>query len=166
MREYKDLLMMSGSIIRKSVILTVILIFCQPFLVEASKNNPKETIEEQIWNLEHSYFRNLYKANYDSVLMLVDEKFLGWPNSVEIPLDKAGSSVFMKKLNPSPTQCIFTIERKGISVVGNIAITQYIINVSCPLSDGTKNYSSSRISHTWINTDNSWRLLGGMSYNK
>lgn len=128
--------------------------------------NKKDSIEEKIWSLEQAYFTNLYKANYDSVLYLTDDKFLGWPGSFDKPIDKKGSSEFMKKLIPFPAPCSFTIEREGINITGNTALTQYIIHVTCFGKDGVNKESHTRIAHFWINEGKGWKLLGGMSYEK
>lgn len=39
--------------------------------------NRRNTAEEEIWKLEDDYFTNLYKANYEKVLILVHPQFLG-----------------------------------------------------------------------------------------
>ena len=128
--------------------------------------NRKDASEEKIWKLEEAYFSNLYKANYDSVLALVHIQFLGWPGGLLHPLDREESARFMKQLVPTPSKCTFRIEREGISLKGDVALTQYIIHVGCPDSSGTPKKSSSRITHTWVKEGSSWRLLGGMSSDK
>ncbi|MFA5339385.1 MAG: DUF4440 domain-containing protein [Candidatus Omnitrophota bacterium] len=66
----------------------------------------------------------------------------------------------MKQLVPAPTSCTFKIEREGIRLLGDVALTQYIIHVNT----GVAKTQSSRITHTWAKEDNHWKLLGGMSY--
>lgn len=122
-------------------------------------------VEEEIWALEEAYFANLYKADYDGVLALVHSQFLGWPGSVAQPVDKEGSARFMKQLIPAPTACTFKIEREGIRMLGEAALTQYIINVNCGDAAAAKTQSS-RITHTWAKEGGRWKLLGGMSYNQ
>ncbi len=157
---------MKKIILKTTVVLIMTIINFQAYSSDINKINRKDSIEAQIWKLEETYFDNLYKANYDSVLLLVDENYLGWPGSCENPLDKAASSVFMKQLIPSPVICTIKIERKAISIEGNIALTHYIINASCQRADGTIKTSSSRITHTWIFRSSKWKILGGMSSDK
>jgi hypothetical protein len=155
------------NILKKILIFTSFAFLCIiPFSSKADIHNPKDTVEEKIWQLEEAYFANLYKANYDGVLAIVHDQFLGWPGSIDKPIDKEGSSVFMRKLIPSPAPCSFTIEREGIKLLENIALTQYIISVSCKGKDGKAKETSSRITHTWIKEGKSWKLFGGMSYDK
>ena len=121
---------------------------------------------EEIWALEEAYFANLYKADYEKVLTIVHSQFLGWPGALPQPIDREGSARFMKQLVPSPTSCTFMIERAGIRSLGDVALTQYIIHVNMSDTTGAAKTRSSRITHTWVKEGASWKLLGGMSYDK
>jgi len=123
----------------------------------------RSMVEEEIWALEKAYFANLYKADYEAVLALVHTQFLGWPGTVPQPIDKDGSARFMKEFFPEPTTCTFKIERGGIRVIGEVALTQYTIHVNCGDTVAVAKTQSSRITHAWIKDDGSWKLLGGMS---
>jgi ketosteroid isomerase-like protein len=123
-------------------------------------------MEEEIWALEEAYFINLYKANYEEVLKIVHDQFIGWPGALQQPINKQESARFMKKLMPKPAPCSLKIERAGIQILGNIGVTQYTLNVNCTDAAGIEKKQSSRITHTWVKEDDDWRLLGGMSYDK
>jgi ketosteroid isomerase-like protein len=82
------------------------------------------------------------------------------------PITKEESARFMKQLVPKPTSCTIRIERAGIRVRGDVALTQYTIHVNCSDTAGVKKTQSSRISHTWVKEGARWKLLGGMSYDK
>ena len=88
-------------------------------------------MEEEIWALEEAYFANLYQANYGGVLALVHSRFLGWPGAVPQPIDREESARFMKQLVPQPASCSFKIERAGIRLMGEVALTQYTLQVKC-----------------------------------
>ncbi len=121
------------------------------------------TMEEDIWKLEEAYFTDLYKAEYEGVLELVHPQFLGWPGNLPKPVGKEESAAFMKKLVPQPTPCAVRIERGGLQISGDTALTQYTVYVSC--SEGSERMSTqgSRITHTWVMRNGRWQLLGGMS---
>ena len=123
-------------------------------------------MEEEIWALEEAYFASLYKADYEAVLAIVHSQFLGWPSAAPQPIDKDGSARFMKKLISKPTSCTFKIEREGIRVLGDLALTQYIIHVNCSDAAAVTKTQSSRITHTWVKESARWKLLGGMSYDQ
>lgn len=150
-----------------TIILAFILFSCsQAYSATADTDNRRDTVKEEIWALEEAYFANLYKANYAGVLALVHSQFLGWPGAVPQPIDKEESARFMKQLVPKPTSCTFKIERAGIRLLGEVALTQYIIHVNCSDTAGVPKTQSSRITHTWVKEGASWKLLGGMSYDK
>jgi ketosteroid isomerase-like protein len=123
-------------------------------------------LDEEIWALEEAYFVNLYRADYDGVLALVHERFLGWPAAVAHPIDLAASTRFMKQLISKPTSCKVKVERAGIQVLGPVALTQYTLQVTCATVDEAPKTQSSRITHTWVKEHASWKLLGGMSYDQ
>ena len=125
-----------------------------------------DRVKEEIWALEEVYFVNLYKADYEAVLDITHSQFLGWPGTMPQPIDKEGSARFMKQFISKPTTCTFKIEREGIRVLGEIALTQYIIHVNCSGTAGVAKAQSSRIVHTWIKEGGHWKLLGGMSYDQ
>ena len=126
----------------------------------------QNTVEEEIWALEEAYFANLYKANYEGVFAIVHSQFLGWPGAVPQPIDREESARFMRQLVPKPTSCTCKIERAGIRLLGEVALTQYIIHVRCRDTAGLAKTQSSRITHTWLKEGARWKLLGGMSCDK
>jgi hypothetical protein len=150
-----------------TIILAFILFPClQAYSTTADKDNRRSTVEEDIWALEEAYFTNLYKANYEGVLDLVHSQFLGWPGAVPQPITKEESARFMKQLVPKTTSCTIKIERAGIRVLRDVALTQYTIHVNCSDTADAKKTQTSRISHTWVKEGARWKLLGGMSYDK
>jgi hypothetical protein len=56
------------------------------------------------------------------------------------------------------------IERIGIRVLGNIAITQFSERFTGKTSTGADFKETLQVTHTWINENSEWKLLGGMSY--
>jgi hypothetical protein len=140
--------------------------YSQAYSAAADKDNRRNTVEEEIWALEEAYFTNLYKANYEGVLAIVHRQFLGWPGAVPQPINKEESARFMKQLVPKPTSCTLKIERAGIRLLGEVALSQYIIYVNCSDTAGVTKTQTSRINHTWVKEGDRWKLLGGMSYDK
>ncbi len=140
--------------------------YSQAYSAVSGTDKGKDAVEEQIWASEDAYFTNLYKADYEEVLAITHSQFLGWPSTLSKPIDKDGSASFMKQLVSKPTSCTLKIEREGIRVLGEIALTQYIIQVNCSYAAGVTKTQSSRITHTWVKEGDSWKLLGGMSYDQ
>jgi hypothetical protein len=150
-----------------TIILAFILFPClQAYSATTDRDNRRDKVEEEIWALEETYFTNLYKANYEGILAPVHSQFLGWPGAVPQPITKEESAHFMKQLVPKPTSCTIRIERAGIRVRGDVALTQYTIHVNCSDTASVTKTQTSRINHTWVKEGARWKLLGGMSYDK
>ncbi|MCX5904157.1 MAG: nuclear transport factor 2 family protein [Proteobacteria bacterium] len=144
----------------------VLFLYSQAYSTTATIDKSRDKMKEEIWALEEAYFANLYKADYAAVLAMVHSQFLGWPSTAPQPIDKQGSARFMKQLISKPTACTFKIERGGIRVLGEVALTQYTLYVNCSDPTGVTKTQSSRITHTWMKEGDRWKLLGGMSYDQ
>ena len=149
----------------KNIILLLFVLFStfQAWTATVVLSDRKDTVEECIWASEEAYFVNLYKANYDAVVVFYDDQFIGWPNGLAQPIGRDESAQFMKQLIPRPTSCTIRIERAGISVVETTALTQYKLYVDCRDTSGITKTQKSRITHTWIKKGAEWKLFGGMS---
>jgi ketosteroid isomerase-like protein len=144
------------------VILALLLWACPPVrAAPPARDSGSDGVEETIWALELAYFSNLYRADYAGVLALVDPRFLAWPGTSPQPIDRDGSARFMRELIAAPTTCQVRIERAGIRVAGDVALTAYVLHVDC--AGGRASPRPSRITHTWVRQDAKWTLLGGMS---
>lgn len=155
---------MKSAVLFTTIILASILISCSPANSSTiGADTRRGPVIEEIWVLEKAYFSNLYKADYVGVLALVHGQFLGWPGNLPQPVDRDESARFMKQLIPKPSSCTLKIEREGIRLMGEVALTQYIIHVKCGDTAGAPKTESTRITHTWVKEGARWKLLGGMS---
>lgn len=155
---------MKSVVLLSSLLLTMIFVSrSQASSSPTDKDKLNDALKEEIWALEEAYFTHLYKADYERVLAVVHDQFLGWPGAVPQPIDKEKSAHFMKQLIPKPTSCSCTIERAGIRLLGNVALTQYTLHVTFSDTTGENRTQSSRITHTWLKDGARWKILGGMS---
>lgn len=152
---------------RRSLVTALLIGVCSAVpSATAGADKADNAVSEAIWALEHAYFASLYKADYDGVLAPVHPQFLAWPGAAAHPIDRDASARFMRQLVARPTSCAVAIDREGMRVLGAVALTQYTLNVTCPGVDGTPTKQTSRITHTWVKEGASWKLLGGMSFDK
>lgn len=143
-----------------ALIFMISLLLAQKAAAQAEDNRSAEII----WASETAYFTRLYKGDFEGVMLLTDNLYLGWPQKSEIPLNREEIERFLKNLAGKSSDCKISIEKKGMQVTGNTAIAHFILNILCPAENGTTTKQQARISHTWIKRGNLWRLLGGMSY--
>ena len=129
-------------------------------------NDKWDNVEEEIWSLEEDYISYFGEANHSAILLMYHSQFLGWPNSEMHPAGKKRAEKFLEENYPEPIQVVFQIRREGIRILGNTAITHYLLISSWIDEEGVEQKSESRITHTWIKEDSKWRILGGMSNSK
>ena len=133
---------------------------------ERSENDKWDKVVEEIWSLEEDYISYFGEANHDAILSLYHSQFLGWPDSRNHPVGKNSAGKFLKENYPEPTQSVFKIKREGIRVIEGVVITHYLLNISWNDDEGVEQKRESRITHTWVKEDSSWKILGGMSNRK
>ena len=133
---------------------------------EKQVNNKWDKVEEEIWFLEEDYISYFKEANHQAILSFYHSQFLGWPDSELHPAGKKRAAKFLEENYPEPIQVDSRISREGIRIIGNIAITHYLVIFSWIDEDGIVQKSETRITHTWIKEDSLWKILGGMSNSK
>ena len=74
--------------------------------------------EETIWALEEAYFANLYRADYDGVLALVDPRFLAWPGTFAATDRPRRECALHAAADSGADDVQVRIERAGIRVLG------------------------------------------------
>jgi hypothetical protein len=141
--------------------LCYLLIICLIFLQPVSAFS--FSAEEEIWMLEEVYVAGFRDANHDIVIPIWHHQFMGWPDSQFRPVDKNGVIQYLKRVSPGPATWTFEIERQGIRISGDTAITHLTLHIYSNQSSGKDLVSSKRVTHTWVKEDSGWKILGGMS---
>lgn len=118
-------------------------------------------VEKQIWNLEEKYWQYWVEGDIEGYMALLHEDFLGWPSSADAPEDKASAREFVIEYLAQVKPIAFGIESRAIRVVANTAIVHYIL-ISRD-EQGDQVGEAYRITHTWLEQDGAWKVLGGMS---
>jgi ketosteroid isomerase-like protein len=148
--------------------LAILVLFITPLSaqdLEKPINDEWVKLEEQIWSLEEDYISYFGEANHNAILSLYHSQFLGWPDSRNHPVGKKSAAKFLKENYPEPRESVFKIKREGIRVFDSVVITHYLLNLSW-IDDGVEQTRESRLTHTWVKEDSSWKILGGMSNRK
>ena len=128
----------------------------------SDKKLASSVAQEELWNLEESYMLNYKDKNIEVLTEFWDEKFIGWPEWAEEPVDVNNAKLALSK--PSENRIIsFNIRPQEIVLQGNIALVYYLIDLNLENSDQEKSIATYRIIHTWLNKNGMWQILGGMS---
>jgi hypothetical protein len=94
-----------------------------PTGILASDNN----IETKIWLLEEDYVAGFRDAADDKVIPMWHEHFLGWLASEARPADKQAVVEYLRKHAAVPGTWSFQIEKAGIQIHRDVAITHFIL---------------------------------------
>jgi ketosteroid isomerase-like protein len=122
--------------------------------------------EAQIWNLEKAYWEYVKANDLQNYRALWHDDFVGWPFVSPAPVRKDHITDWItnntsKGLNLRS----YSIEQLAVRVTGDIAIDHYRIKANWAKGDSgdVLQTDAMRITHTWIRTNGTWKILGGMS---
>ncbi len=121
--------------------------------------------EAQVWNLEKAYWEYVKANDLEKYRALWHEDFLGWPYVSSAPTRKDHITDWIT-MNTSKGIRLqsYSIEQLAIQVTGDVAINYYRIKANWAASKtGEARRDALRITHTWIRSDGTWQILGGMS---
>jgi ketosteroid isomerase-like protein len=120
--------------------------------------------EQTIWTLEHDYWRYVETNNLSAYRNLWDENFLGWPGVSPEPVRKDHITDWITSQTKKDLT-FKTIEFKpaSIQVTGDLGVVCYWLTYKWQSKDGTATARTNRVFHTWIRTEQGWRIISGMS---
>jgi ketosteroid isomerase-like protein len=124
--------------------------------------------EAQIWQLEKAYWEYVKANDLEKYRALWHENFVGWPFVSPVPVRKDHITDWITS-NTSKGVILqflqsYSIEQFAIQVTGDIALNHYRINATWANSAGAEvKTDRMRITHTWIRTQGTWQIIGGMS---
>jgi ketosteroid isomerase-like protein len=139
-----------------AIALSLLLFFVNPSI--AQDFSPRQN---EVWQMEETYWKDLQTANYTHYMTLWHEDFLGWPYFSPHPVNKDGIANSL----PTSMSDVLSYEflEKAVRVTGEVGITQYAVKYTHTTPNGQTETRVSRITHTWLKTKNTWQIIGGMS---
>ena len=121
--------------------------------------------EAQVWNLEKAYWEYVKANDLEKYRALWHENFVGWPFVSPSPVRKDHITDWITANTSKGVKLqSYSIEELAIRVTGDIAINHYRIkSVWAEARPSARQTQALRITHTWIRTQGTWQILGGMS---
>jgi ketosteroid isomerase-like protein len=121
--------------------------------------------EQEVWAQEETYWRSLKSEDRETYLRLWDERFIGWPRYEGVP---AGKDKIRQDYTPGATVrgklVDYKLEPLSVrSYANDVVITFYRATINRSKPNGEVESRTSRLTHTWMKTDQGWRIIGGMS---
>jgi len=120
-------------------------------------------VQKEVWQMEESYWKDVKDLNADHYATLWHENFLGWPRDRDRPVGKNDLLQFAKHKMLESHINSYEFLSKGVTVIGNVGVTQYSVKVLRTKKDGQTETFTSRVTHTWLKTGSTWQIIGGMS---
>ena len=122
-------------------------------------------MNEEIWDLENTWYAHHRDGEPDKAYALVHDDFLGWPAVESSVVDKEGLITFILEEDAGIDSYEFEIgDPASVQVIGSTAINHYRVLFKGRNLDGSEIREVIHVSHTWIKEDLRWRLLSGMAY--
>jgi ketosteroid isomerase-like protein len=121
--------------------------------------------ETQIWNLEKLYWEYVKANDLQKYRALWHDDFVGWPFVSAAPIQKDHITDWITNNTSKGLKLqSYSIEQLAVRVTGDIAIDHYRIKANWGSDTGeVARTDAMRITHTWIGTNDTWQILGGMS---
>src|SRR5215468_140568 len=121
--------------------------------------------EAQIWDLEKAYWEYVKANDLEKYRALWHDNFLGWPfvSSAQVRKDRITDWITANAAKGIKLQS-YSIDQLAIQVTGDVAINHYRIKATWANGEGAEARTDAlRITHTWIRTNGTWEIIGGMS---
>lgn len=121
--------------------------------------------EDEVWAGEVAYWESLKAFDLERYASLWHESVVGWPHGQPMPIGKsmfvnlAGGA--MATLRPGSGEV--QLKRLAVHVHGDVGITYLQAHWYATTTAGTDVRFDERITHTWLRTDEGWKIVGGMS---
>ena len=119
--------------------------------------------EKAVWAMEETYWKTLESSDLQGYVNLWHKDFLGWPRDRDLPVGKDGIEEGTRRKMAEGRVVSHEILSKAVRVVGTIGITQYAVRAVRVSTQGDTATFVSRVTHTWVRTGNTWKIVGGMS---
>jgi len=140
------------------------LLLMTPFLLRAQVVDSEwSEAEQEIWALEERYMTAFKDGDVAGLKAFLHADFLGWPSHSSEPLAKAPALASVPALQGSLAIRTVEIRPRAILLRGEFALVHYLVVFETEESDGSSATTSYRITHTWVEENGRWRILGGMS---
>ena len=119
--------------------------------------------QKEVWQMEEVYWNDVKTSNAGHYATLWHESVVGWPRDRDRPVGKKDLLEGAAKKMAASSVASYEFLSKAVTVVGNVGVTQYSVKAIRAVKDGTNETYTSRVTHTWLRTGNTWEIIGGMS---
>jgi hypothetical protein len=119
--------------------------------------------QKEVWQMEETYWKDVKESNAEHYASLWHPSFLGWPRDRDRPVGKKELTEGTAKKMAASHVASYEFLSKGVTVVGNVGVTQYSVRATRVEKAGANVIYTSRVTHTWLKAGSTWEIIGGMS---
>ncbi len=124
-------------------------------LVPQVAAQPTPQALDGVWAEEEMYWNYFARGDDAGYRTLFHERFAGWPCGQEKP-------VFAPIPLPQGAKVSYALLDKASTGGPGLVIVYYRAVIRSEYPDGRSEATVRRFTHTWIQTGNVWKILGGM----
>lgn len=121
--------------------------------------------EQSVWKLEESYWKYVEAFDYAGYNSLWHPNAIAWSerNLVFLERDMEPDEWIQEYQTRGRHLEQFTLQPHQLRAIGNAVVTLYTITSLWADKDGRGEPQSYRFGHTWVKTENTWKILTEMS---
>ncbi len=138
------------------------------FILGASANLPTlwaqdVPYERAMWSTENKFVAALIKGDTETFNEMWHEDLAYWPEGEDRPWSKRYGLKVINGWSGAEDGALSTpmLEPIATKIIDNLAVTHYRLEYTITDKDGTKSKRLIRLTHTWCQTEDGWKLLGG-----
>ncbi len=129
----------------------------------AQASSDASQAEQEVWQLEEKYWKYAQSYNLPSYSALWHERFVGWPRAEAAPVGKSKVGAWLQRHKDAGDALQYQLRREAVRHVNGSVVVHYSVTAKWIGKEGTTQTEESRITHTWLKDNGSWKIITGMS---
>lgn len=119
--------------------------------------------ERAMWSSENKFVAALIKGDIETFDAMWHDDLAYWPAGEDRPWSKRYGLKMIKAWSGAEDGSLSTpmLEPIATKIIDNLAVTHYRLEYTIADDSGSRKKRYLRITHTWIDTEDGWKLLGG-----
>jgi len=138
-----------------SLIIVVAIIFSTIGQAASIKLSPEQ---QKIWRLVELYWESAQNGDLESLMNLLHDKFVFWPQGYAVPYNKSEIKFLFGKWLTHNRPKMYELNPLAIQIIKNVAIVHYSYNTR-----GNWGPGNGRSTSVWMQNNEEWKLIGGMN---
>ena len=113
--------------------------------------------QQKIWGLVESYWESAQSGDLESLMNLLHEKYVYWPEGYTDAYNKSEMELLFTKWLAHNRPKMYELRVSAIQIIENVALVHYSFN-----RKGNWGSESGRRTSAWMKNNGEWKCIGGM----